>query len=93
MILQIRPKDGVRNGGSYRWYHSKKPLTTHRPQIPTRPVHAEYTLGRLPAPVVLYERKALRSAKDTTGTTRGWAGGSFSVRAGTGTEEGICVSV
>jgi len=71
MISQVRPKNGVRNGGSYRWYHSKKPLTNHRPQIPTRPVHAEYTLGRLPAPVVLYERKALRSAKDTMGTTRG----------------------
>ena len=67
----------------------EKPLTTQRPQIPTRPVLAEYAMGRLPAPVVLYERKALRRKKDTMGTISGWARGPFLSSAGTGSEEGI----
>jgi hypothetical protein len=50
-------------------------LTTQRPQIPSKPVHAEYITGRLPAPEVLYERKALKVEKDVMGTISGWVGG------------------
>jgi hypothetical protein len=53
-------------------------------------MHAEYSLERLPALAVLYERKALRSENDATGTIRGCDGGPLS-RTGTGadSEEGI----
>jgi len=70
-------------------------VITQRPQIPIRLALAQYILGRLPAPAVLYDRNAPSSANDVMGTIRGWwwLGGCpvlFS-RAGStaGADEGI----
>jgi hypothetical protein len=51
-------------------------------------VHAEYNTGRLPTPVALYERNALRSKKDVMDTIRGWFLEPLS-GSGTGAEKGI----